>query len=457
MTLPEAFLAYTRELMGEELFATFMKGIEEETPTSIRINPFKITWNGEHGTSNVPWCKNGFYLEERPNFTFDPLLHAGVYYVQEAASMFLDLVLRTHVKQPVTMLDACAAPGGKTTCAMSALPEGSVLFSNEPMHTRANILAENILKYGNPNIIVTNNYPRDYKKTKLQFDVILTDVPCSGEGMFRKDQGAIDEWSTKKVEECTELQRSIVQELWDNLRPGGLLVYSTCTFNAHEDEENVEWIVNELGAKLLEVPVKEEWNITGSLINNNKGKLGGNFPVYRFIPGKTKGEGLFMAVMRKNGSTNIPFRDTNAKLTAFEEKETKKLKVLAHGINADIIKGKNTIPDHSKALSILSQKDEYPKVEISWKDAINYLRKEAIVLPNDAPRGIVLLSYNGFALGFAKNLGNRANNLYPQEWRIKSTHVPTDPPASLAVAPTLPPSPEKGNPFKEGVSQTQNC
>ncbi len=357
--------------------------------------------------------------------------------------MFLDLVLRTHVKQPVTMLDACAAPGGKTTCAMSALPEGSVLFSNEPMHTRANILAENILKYGNPNIIVTNNYPRDYQKTKLQFDVILTDVPCSGEGMFRKDQGAIDEWSTKKVEECTELQRSIVQELWDNLRPGGLLVYSTCTFNAHEDEENVEWIVNELGAKLLEVPVKEEWNITGSLINNNKGKLGGNFPVYRFIPGKTKGEGLFMAVMRKNGSTNIPFRDTNAKLTAFEEKETKKLKVLAHGINADIIKGKNTIPDHSKALSILSQKDEYPKVEISWKDAINYLRKEAIVLPNDAPRGIVLLSYNGFALGFAKNLGNRANNLYPQEWRIKSTHVPTDPPASLVVAPTLPPS--RGN------------
>jgi NOL1/NOP2/fmu family ribosome biogenesis protein len=345
------------------------------------------------------------------------------------------------VKQPVTMLDACAAPGGKTTCAMSALPEGSVLFSNEPMRTRANILAENILKYGNPNIIVTNNYPRDYKKTKLQFDVILTDVPCSGEGMFRKDQGAIDEWSTKKVEECTELQRSIVQELWDNLRPGGLLVYSTCTFNAHEDEENVEWIVNELGAKLLEVPVKEEWNITGSLINNNKGKLGGNFPVYRFIPGKTKGEGLFMAVMRKNGSTNIPFRDTNAKLTAFEEKETKKLKVLAHGINADIIKGKNTIPDHSKALSILSPKDEYPKVEISWKDAINYLRKEAIVLPNDAPRGIVLLSYNGFALGFAKNLGNRANNLYPQEWRIKSTHVPTDPPASLVVAPTLPPSP----------------
>ena len=164
-----------------------------------------------------------------------------------------------------------------------------------------------------------------------------------------------------------------------------------------------------------------------------------------------------MAVMRKNGSTNIPFRDTNAKLTAFEEKETKKLKVLAHGINADIIKGKNTIPDHSKALSILSQKDEYPKVEISWKDAINYLRKEAIVLPNDAPRGIVLLSYNGFALGFAKNLGNRANNLYPQEWRIKSTHVPTEPPASLVVAPTLPPSPGNGNPFKEGVSQTQNC
>ena len=461
MTLPEAFLSYTKELMGEELFNTFMKGIEEETPTSIRINPHKTfnvqsyfprfnvctgkpTANAQSVTfgsnfklqsskfkvqsskSNVPWCRNGFYLETRPNFTFDPLLHAGVYYVQEASSMFLDLVLRTHVKQPVTMLDACAAPGGKTTCAMSALPEGSVLFSNEPMHTRANILAENIQKYGNPNIIVTNNYPRDYKKTKLLFDVILTDVPCSGEGMFRKDQGAIDDWSSQKVEECAALQRSIVEDLWDSLRPGGLLIYSTCTFNAHEDEENVEWIAKELGAELLEVPVKEEWNITGSLIHGNNGKLGGELPVYRFIPGKTKGEGLFMAVMRKGDGSTLPYRTEGEKLTDSEKKELKKLKVLTYGIAPDTIKGKNVIPDHSKALSILPDKDEYPKVDIDWKDAIDYLRKEAIVLPADAPRGIVLLTYKGFALGFAKNLGNRANNLYPQEWRIKSTHVPKE-------------------------------
>ena len=430
MNLPEEFKIYTRELMGEELYRTLEQGLEQDVPASIRLNPFKVNGlvigddeleNKDEKaiqTANVPWCKNGFYLDNRPNFTFDPLLHAGAYYVQEASSMFLDLVLRTYVKEPVLMLDSCAAPGGKTTCAMSALPEGSVLFSNEPMHTRANILAENIQKFGHPDILVTNNYPRDYKKTKLQFDVILTDVPCSGEGMFRKDAGAIEEWSMENVEKCWQLQRSIVEDLWNNLKPGGLLIYSTCTFNAHEDEENVEWIAKELGADLLEVPVEESWNITGSLIHGNNGKLGGELPVYRFIPGKTKGEGLFMAILRKHGEYQ-----KEKQISTPSDKELKGLRILTHGIQPDTIKGKNTIPDQSKALSILPDKDEYPKVEVEWKEAINYLRKEAITLAADAPKGIVLICYKGYPLGFAKNLGNRANNLYPQEWRIKSSHL----------------------------------
>ena len=183
-TLPEDFRTYTQVLMGEKLYQRLEHAIlEEEAPTSIRINPFKCK---DADGEPIPWCpETGRYLSTRPGFTFDPLLHAGLYYVQEASSMFVDMAIRQYVKEPVMMLDLCAAPGGKSTAVRAALPEGSLLFSNEPMRTRSQILAENVQKFGHPDMIVTNNYPRDYKKSKLQFDVILTDVPCSGEGMFQ--------------------------------------------------------------------------------------------------------------------------------------------------------------------------------------------------------------------------------------------------------------------------------
>ena len=213
-TLPPAFVDYTRKLFGEELFDVFLKGLTEPVPTSIRLNSYKLSAMEEVNPNlhpePIPWCKEGFWLAERPNFTFDPMLHAGVYYVQEASSMFLSHVLRHYVKHPVMALDLCAAPGGKTTCARSSLPQGSFLFSNEPIPKRAQILAENVQKYGHSDVIVTNNYPREYQKTKLTFDVIIADVPCSGEGMFRKDPQAIAEWSAANVENCWKLQRSII-------------------------------------------------------------------------------------------------------------------------------------------------------------------------------------------------------------------------------------------------------
>lgn len=429
MNLPKEFETYTRKLFGEERYALFLKGLDQDSPTSIRLNTFKLKEN--EGISEtlipqqIPWCKEGYYLNERPNFTFDPLLHAGIYYVQEASSMFLSHVLRQLIKHPVTMLDLCAAPGGKTTCAQTAIPDGSLLFSNEPIGKRAQILAENIQKFGHPDIVVTNNYPRDYKKTKLVFDVIIADVPCSGEGMFRKDTQAIEEWSLQSVEKCCQLQRSIITDIWDNLRPGGILVYSTCTFNAHENEENVAWILNHYDAELIEIPVEKEWNITSSLIGNplNDGR---KFPVYRFIPGLTKGEGLFMAVLRKAGvneNLNNPNDIRSDKIVA---EANKKLKVLVHGVKKNIEKGKNIIPDHSLALSIVGNKGKFPAIEIDYSTSISYLRHEAIVLPPDSPKGIVTLQYRGVPIGFAKNLGSRANNLYPQEWRIKSSHIPDE-------------------------------
>ena len=415
MQLPKEFENYTSELMGNELYSILTDALDFPPPVSIRLNPFKAgsishseiaeALNVE-SMEPVPWCRDGFYLPKRPTFTFDPLFHAGAYYVQEASSMFLDFVLRQLVNKPVTMLDLCAAPGGKTTCAMAALPKGSIIYSNEPVKNRASILTENIIKFGHPDITVTNNYARDYRKAGLTFDVILTDVPCSGEGMFRKDNNAVSEWSKKGIEACAMLQREIVDDIWQCLRPGGLLIYSTCTFNAREDEENVSWIAAELGAEPVALEsVKKEWNITGS--------LHGSLPVYRFIPGKTKGEGLFMAVLRKGEDSEYLSGKVNLKA----------LHILSHGINPPKQKGRKTIPDISLALSINQQENKYPKVDVDYTTAINYLRREAIILPADAPRGIVTVCYKGFGLGFANNLGNRADNLYPQEWRIRTTHI----------------------------------
>ena len=429
--LPLAFTDYTRSLFGDNLYHTFLKGLGETAPVSIRLNPFKLAEgthkvNPELNPHPIPWCKEGYWLDTRPNFTFDPLLHAGAYYVQEASSMFLSHVLQHLVKQPVMALDLCAAPGGKTTCARASLPIGSFLFSNEPIGKRAQILSENVQKFGHEGVAVTNNYPRDYKKTKLGFDVIIADVPCSGEGMFRKDPQSIEEWSLQNVENCWQLQRSIIADIWDNLKPGGILIYSTCTFNAHEDEENIAWILNEYDAELLSVPTEEAWNITGSLIDNPL-KDGREFPVYRFIPGKTRGEGIFMAIIRKRGENKTFINKTTIDVDKAITEARKRLRILSHGVKDGMQKGKNVIPDHTLALSFSTDKSAYPNVEVDYQTAIAYLRHEAIVLSSDTPRGIILLTYKGYPIGFAKNLGNRANNLYPQEWRIKSTHIPDEP------------------------------
>ena len=394
VNLPADFVAETRRIMGDERYNRFVGAFDEEAPTSIRVNPRIVGDGCFDGEKQVPWCSEGYYLNDRPQFTFDPLLHAGCYYVQEASSMFVTHVLRTvdsnHTSQ--FALDLCAAPGGKSTALRSVLPDDCVLISNEPMGNRAQILLENVTKWGGPNHIVTNNYPRDFRKAKLKFDLILCDVPCSGEGMFRKDPNAISEWSVQNVEKCWQLQREIVADAWECLNPGGLLIYSTCTYNTKENEENIRWILDTYDAQVLDIPVDPSWNITGSLLE------GFNEPVYRFIPGITRGEGLFVCALRKAGSLEPkPF---NAKKLA--------LKVLdAEFEKSDVC------------------------VDVDYATALKYLRGEALVLPADTPRGIVTITYQGQPLGPAKNIGNRANNLYPKAWRIKSTHLPSEAPNIL--------------------------
>ena len=497
--LPKEFIDYTSSLFGEERWKNYLASFEESVPVSVRLNPFKCRptrplpppspverepecskdslfkgdiYNfigddcdrtgslstGEGGgrgrITPVPWCRNAYYLSERPNFTLDPLLHAGVYYVQEAGSMFLDEVLRQVMpsilskKSPFGFaLDLCAAPGGKSTLLRAALPDDCVLYSNEPDRRRANILMENMQKQGHPNVIVTNNYAIDYQKSGLTFDLIVCDVPCSGEGMFRKDHDSIGEWSLQNVMKCAALQRSIIEDIWPCLNEGGVMVYSTCTFNLHEDEENVKWICETLGAELIPIEVREEWNITGSLLK------GWDKPVYRFIPGTTKGEGLFMAVMRKKEARPLPPPSPVEREPESERKSTIKgktegfnesargrigslstgegggrgrtrrsslLRVLSDGHPVGTQKGKNIIPAHAEALLINLPKDKYPFAELTKEDALKYLHHEAIVLSPDVPKGFVIVTYLGHPLGFVKNIGNRANNLYPQEWKIRN-------------------------------------
>ncbi len=390
--LPIDFTDMARRTMGEERFDCYLKAFETDAPVSIRLNPEKakgLTADGER----VPWCRNAYYLPQRPNFTYDPLLHAGCYYVQEAGSMFLDTVMQQWVPDaPVVMIDFCAAPGGKSLLARTALAAGSVLFSNEPMRNRANILAENVEKWGYADHFVTNNFPRDYRRAKMIADVVLCDVPCSGEGMFRKDEATIREWSMQNVEKCARLQREIVTDAWSCLADGGLFIYSTCTFNTHEDEENIQWMMDELGAEVLPVKVDAAWNITGSLLD------GFSQPVYRFIPGISKGEGLFLCVLRKGGTWQ-----QGQSLKALRKSQQ----------NLNIIYCPKAQPD-------------MVKVEVNYQQAMAYLRHEAITLGADVPRGMVGICFEGHLLGLAKNIGNRANNLYPKEWKIRTTYIPNE-------------------------------
>ena len=415
MHLPEDFIRHTREIMGDELFNRFLDALDKEPPVSIRLNPLKLT--GIEGGEQVPWCQYGFYLESRPQFTLDPRLHQGAYYVQEASSMFVHHVLSQWVTSAVTMLDLCAAPGGKTTCAIAALPRGSMIYANEPIHKRAQVLSENIQKWLSDTnekdlatrVVTTNSYPKDYSKSNITFDVILCDVPCSGEGMFRKDPNAIKEWSTAKVRQCQQLQQSIAEDAWRCLRPGGLLIYSTCTLNTIENEQNIQWILDNFNCEVLPVSTSPEWHITGSLLK------GFDQPVYRFIPGTSRGEGLFMAAMRKGQGAGS--RGQESKMIDKRSKKSNLLPPAPCSLPPALTILEPTF------LNGLHEASAAPRAELTYDQAISYLRREAITLPPDTPRGIVMLTYEGNALGLAKNIGNRANNLYPKEWRIRTTYI----------------------------------
>lgn len=450
-TLPADFERQMNNLLGTEAAGRLFSALADEPVVSLRQNPAR-NYSPPSGAAPVPWCDGGFYLTQRPAFTLDPCLHAGCYYVQEAASMFVAQAFRTMTEAPRRLLDLCAAPGGKSTLWRSLLPEGALLVANEPLRQRAMVLAENLAKWGHPDVMVTNGWPADFGRLTGFFDVVAADVPCSGEGMFRKDEGAAAEWSAANVTACAERQRQIIGEVWPALRQGGYLVYSTCTFNREENEDNICYICHELGAEPVPISCEAAWGITGDT-------TGRNLPVYHFLPGTTRGEGFFLALLRKTapaetatprrhrntgakerpvagGRTVAAWLDNNSAYKLYRPDDThiaamrqelaadmERVRAAVCTLRAGVLlaeeKGRKLIPQQELALSTALSPGAFPEVELPPDEALAYLRREALVLPPETPRGYVLTTFGGHRLGFLNNLGARANNLYPAEWRIR--------------------------------------
>lgn len=457
--IPDLFKQQIRSLLPDEADLLF-DALGTEPSVSVRTNRRKAPT--EPATDPVPWCAEGRYLDKRPQFTFDPFLHGGRYYVQDASSMFLSHVLRQLAgTEPLVYLDLCAAPGGKTTTAIDALPDGSLVVANEIDQRRAQVLRENVVKWGYPHCIVTNSDAHHLGALRSTFDIIAADMPCSGEGMFRKDDEAVAQWSPSLVAQCASLQKEIADAIWPALKDGGLFIYSTCTFNRSEDEDVLDYLINELGAEPVDVSVDDAWRIHRGVDTE--------YPCFRFMPHQTRGEGLFMAVVRKVGEDVVrkpskvkKDKEKKAKVPAVDclswldrpddyvtmadgdavcavarkyaplaEQVRRTAKTLLTGIPLAVAKGRDMVPLHPLSQSIALSGKAFPTAELDYPTAIAYLRGETITLPEGIGKGFAIVAYRGANLGFVKNLGNRANNLYPKEWRIRSGFVPTDSPEVL--------------------------
>ena len=453
--MKESFRKYLGEAIGSDKALVAFSAFDEPAKVSVRMNPFKKAKAFEG--KDVPWNVHGKILPERPRFTLDPYLHAGAYYVQDSSSMFVGYMFRSLLSQievpqcrPVRVLDLCAAPGGKTTDLAASLREafgdGFILVSNEVMKQRAGVLADNVALWGDPNVVVTSDDPRAFGSLPGFFDIVVADVPCSGEGMFRKDEEAQKQWSEDNVALCEARQRRIIADMWPCLKQGGLLIYSTCTFNRHENDGNVMWIADELGAE----NIKPEGACFPGVIETACG--------YSLVPGHVEGEGQYSAALKKTAeesavsygqgrqkrtnpgkkpavvvpenvksmfSVDVDLRLKGDTVTAVPSGIASdvavldsSLHVLSAGCAAGVLKGSTLVPDADMALSLMYNPESYPVADVDLHTALSFLHKDAIVLP-ESEKGYVLIRYEGVPIGFVKNLGNRCNNLHPQGRRIR--------------------------------------
>lgn len=442
---PEAFKhrLITQKYINPE---SLLIALGDASPVSIRIN--KSKWKKVPvGSEPVTWCDSGYYLKSRPSYTLDPLFHAGCYYPQEASGMFIESAIRQVAGslENINVLDLCGAPGGKSTHISSLLGNGSMLITNEVIRARASVLAETISKWGASNAIVTQNDPSAFSKLPGYFDLILVDAPCSGEGMFRTEI-ARSEWSAENNVHCSERQKRIIMDIWPSLKENGILIYSTCTFNPSENEENIKWLTENHEAESLSLNISEFQGITEIDFQGIKG--------YGFYPDKVRGEGFFISVIRKTGQQEIihikaqkktelkPDKNDLASVgrwTTFSKEKILKwgdelysipcdmdnyvhlfynLKMVKGGTKLFVKKNNDYLPSHELALSDKSGAEGFIRSEVNIREALAFLRRDSFSL-SDSPKGWNLVTYNGVNLGFANNIGNRVNNYYPVEWRIR--------------------------------------
>ncbi|MBS1496384.1 MAG: methyltransferase domain-containing protein [Bacteroidetes bacterium] len=449
MQLPPELLSSLENVKGFDVNTFTLAHQPENRVVSVRYHPLKSAAIEKKG-EGVPWSTEGYYLDERPSFTLDPLFHAGAYYVQEASSMFLEQALKQScdITLALNVLDLCAAPGGKSTLIQSLISEESLLVSNEIIKTRVNVLLENITKFGAANVVVTNNDARDFQKLPGFFDVVVVDAPCSGSGLFKKNTEAINEWSLQNVELCSQRQQRILADVIPALKPGGIIIYSTCSYSLSENESIVDWLMEHQQFNTVRLQIKGEWNIieTESAQHNGYG--------YRFYPDKVKGEGFFIAVLKKADDAIAPKElKANARQQQISNKEIDLIKsyvknpgnfsfmqwqkeILAiptaiyrqvlmlqsalyikkAGVTLGSLIRNELIPAHDWAISTILS-DKVLRISVEKEEALEYLRKQEINL-TIAAKGWAIIVYKEIPLGLIKILSGRVNNYYPKEWRI---------------------------------------
>jgi 16S rRNA C967 or C1407 C5-methylase (RsmB/RsmF family) len=466
--LPQAFINNMKGILGEE-YQQFESSLYEVPPVSIRLNSDvklpainkEITSDTQFSILNsqfsIPWCRQGLYLSERPSFTLDPLFHAGSYYVQEAASMFVEQCMNT-VKQYGDIdyiLDLCAAPGGKSTHLISLFPD-SLVVCNEVIRSRAAVLEENIAKWGRSNSMITSCDPAAFRKLGHFFDFILVDAPCSGEGMFRKDPDVLKEWSPESVKHCAARQMRIVRDAWDALKPGGFMLYGTCTYNIEENENIVKFIVENFGAESIPVDIPLAAGEEKSRYKGISLSLDKNVYAYRFFPHKTKSEGLFLSLMRKTSSHGVGGKPGTGKKSGTGKNKSgrytrlhaelgrelfgdfspllwggaggevymfperfisdieyigKTIYTLSSGTEIGVMKGKNFVPSLDFAHSAEIDVNRFTVWAVDKITALQFLKRETLIAPAGVGKGYILLTYLGVPLGWVKNIGTRCNRV----------------------------------------------
>lgn len=450
MVLKEDFLKSINHCAGFER-AALVEAHQHSPSVSIRLNPGKVNQRSlvldENNLLNeVPWCSNAFFLKERPSFTLDPLFHAGAYYVQEASSMFLQHVVNEVFKDGKgnKALDLCAAPGGKTTL-LASMQQFGLVVSNEIIQSRVAVLQENAIKWGNKKILVSNNDPSDFKRLSGFFDFVMIDAPCSGSGLFRKDEKAMKEWSTGLVDFCAARQKRILHAAMDTVVEGGYLFYSTCSFSSEENEDNLDFLLDTGLFESVVIPVDETWGVVSSCSS----KHGANG--YRFYPDKVRGEGFFCGLLRKTKTPNAEYIDLPLPFAAFQAKlnmsdwvkgvenlllfkkgeelfafdqdfaqdlalVSKILRLRKSGLRMGELIREEFVPNHELAMSTI-QSSSLPSVELDLAQSLKYLRRETLDL-DVVQKGWTLVKYKKVTLGWIKIVQGKAKNHYPLNWRI---------------------------------------